>query len=177
MPCENSLDYNHKETHQTWLRMKTSPETALWYWLSFLFLGRTNAGGRLLYLCNETISARVCFWGETNKDNYCRRIPFMLRATCVSGESTCCSRSSVGPLGRFFYVFYLYQTAENSPLPIRPAASSRRDWNPLHVGLRLQRIDEGGRRGEEEKRRETAAVGERRSSSILMCANSPAPAD
>ena len=31
--------------------------------------------------------------GETNKDNYCQRIPFILCAASVSGESTCCSQS------------------------------------------------------------------------------------
>lgn len=31
--------------------------------------------------------------GETNKDNYCQRIPFILHAVSVSRESACCSQS------------------------------------------------------------------------------------
>ncbi len=64
-----------------------------WYWLSSLFLGRTTTECWLLYLCNETILACVCLWGETNKDNYCQWILFILCAASVSGESTCCSQS------------------------------------------------------------------------------------
>ena len=37
--------------------------------------------------------ACVYLWGETNKDNYCQRILFIVCATSVSGESTCCSQS------------------------------------------------------------------------------------
>lgn len=59
----------------------------------------------------------------------------------------------------------------NSPILIGPrgpgdASASRTKLHILSVG------NKGGRR-----RRETAAVGECSSSSILMCANSPAPAD
>lgn len=65
-----------------------------WYWLSSLFLGKTTALCRLLYLRNETILARVYLCRrETNKDNYCQRIPFILCAVPASGESTCCSQS------------------------------------------------------------------------------------
>ena len=66
----------------------------LCYWLSSLFLGKTTALCRLLYLCNETILACVYLCRrETNKDNYCQRIPFILCAVPASGESTCCSQS------------------------------------------------------------------------------------
>lgn len=65
----------------------------LWYWLSSAFLGGTTKESQLSLLCNETVLARVCLCGETNKDNYCQRILFILSAASVSGESTCCSQS------------------------------------------------------------------------------------
>lgn len=63
-----------------------------WYWLSSLFLGGTTIESKLLFQCNETILACVHLWGETNNDNYCQRILFILCVGSVSGESTCCSR-------------------------------------------------------------------------------------
>lgn len=81
------------KTRKKWLCMKISSMMLFCYWLSSLFPRKTTAEIQLLFLCNETILACVNLWGETNKDNYCQRILFILCAASVSGESTCCSQS------------------------------------------------------------------------------------
>lgn len=95
----------------------------------------------------------------------------------------------VGLLGQSALSFMLFIYAmqqSNSPILItlrglaipRPPeqSSTFQACNPRAFGKGGKRKDgRGGGWGE--KRRETAAVGEYRSSSILMCANSPTPAD
>ena len=176
-----------------------------WYWLSSLFLGKTTALCRLLYLRNETILAHVYLCRrETNKDNYCQRIPFILCAESASGESTCCSQSRLVcwdnqprllcylfiPCSRALSNSY-YTAGPGQCLGLQNKAphfrletlciwaycfKQKKKKKSIETAVR-EKTGEGERERERKRRRETAAVGEYRSSSILMCANSPAPAD
>lgn len=62
---------------------KIGPKMPFWYWLSTLFLGETTEECWILLLCNETILDCVYLREETNKDNYCQRILFILCAVCL----------------------------------------------------------------------------------------------
>lgn len=178
--------------HQLWFCMENSPQMPFWNWLSTVCLGGTGAEWQILSQYNETVSACVYLRGETNKDNYCQRILFILCAVCL-WRINMLQPEPVGLLGQSASSFMLFIIACCRALPNSyytagpgdPTASRTKLYisglKPCvfwALGFKLKRNKKGGKcRGERKRRRETAAVGEYRSSSILMCANSPAPAD
>jgi len=99
---------------------------------------------------------------------------------------------SAGTISLVFYVIYSRHTADHSPFLLvlqgpGDASASRTKiqlsglelcaFGPVSHRQKQKKRWEKRREGGKKRRRETAVVGEYRSSSILMCANSPAPAD
>lgn len=70
---------------------------------------------RAFYTCVMKWFQPVCISvGETNKDNYCQQIPFILRAASVSGDRARCSQSPLvcwDNQPSHFMWFYIYHTA------------------------------------------------------------------
>lgn len=106
-----------KEPLKTRLCMTMRPEMPFRYWLSSLvpWMDRCSIAAFFLSLCNETILARAYLWGETNKDNYCQRVLFILCAASVLGESTCCSQSRLvcrdyQPLSFMLFIYTMQQS-------------------------------------------------------------------
>lgn len=112
--------------------------------------------------------------GETNKDNYCQQIPFYPpRRVCLGRLGT---PESIGLLGQSALAFYVFLFIPGSREPF----SNSHYTQGLGDGRGLQNkaahfSHTFGKAGICGRERETAAVGER--GSILMCANSPTPAD
>lgn len=132
---------------------------------------------RAFYTCVMKWFQTVCFSaGETNKDNYCQQIPFYpVCRLCLGRARPAAARVhwTAGTISPGVLCVFIYTTQQSrSPVLITPGASVMA-VAPSEQSCAFQpRAWEG--RGVWE-RRETAAVGER--CSILMCANSPTPAD
>lgn len=138
-----------------------------------LFLGQTAAENPLLFLWNDPVSVSfqkkqisiIVVNGSSSSS--------VLRLSLENQPAAARAAPSDGTSRR---VPYYKQTGKARGLsdcyhtagPSYASASRTK-----HLGRRKQKGKEERRR----RRRETAAVGECRSSSILMCANSPAPAD
>lgn len=193
--------------HQTWLRMKIRPRTAFCYWLSsprrrgpeldpslhscemkpFQSLSlraetnKDNYRQRIHFI----LAATSVSWGSTCSIqrwlvcwDYLPPLLCYLFITCSRALSN--SYYTVGP-GAAWASRTKLCISDLKPCSFGPSVSS---WREKREGKKKceKRIEkggggEGGGMGEREEKRERAAVGEYRSSSILMCANSPAPAD
>lgn len=128
---------------------------------------------RAFYTCVMKWFQPVCISaGETNKDNYFQQIPFYPPHRACPGRLSTLQPESIGLLGQSaprFLCFYIYAAFSGScytqGLVTAVACGTK---------LRLSAVLSGRRRDTQE-RGKTAAVGER--GGVLMCANSPTPAD
>lgn len=118
--------------------MKISPKMPSWYRLSTRFLGDSTEECSFVWLCNETILHCVYLWGETNKDNYCQRILFILCAVCL-WRINMLHPEPVGLLGQSASSFMLFITPcgtalSNSNCTVGPGDATASITKPYVLG-------------------------------------------
>lgn len=152
------------------------PQDAFLVLIIFPFPRKDCCRKQAFYTCVMKWFQPVCiFVGETNKDNYCQQIPFYPPCRLCLGRPGTLQPESIGLLGQSALTFYVFLYIPRSRVILQFLLHPGPRWWPWPAEqscIFQPCIWEG--RGVWE-RTETAAVGKR--SPILMCANSPTPAD